>query len=359
MPADGIGVFSGQTVQDRMTMFQRSQDTLYALAKDTGGRALFDYNDLSLGIAQAADSITSYYIVGYYTTNTVADGRFRRVHVTLARGRPATLSYRPGYFGDKTFADWSRSDKERQLEEALMLENPLTDITLALEVNYFRLNHAEYFVPVAVKLPGSELVLARSRGAARTQNDVIGEVKDDHGVTIQNVRDRLDIKLGDEVADQLATRPVQYETGFTLLPGKYIIKLLVRDATTGRVGTYQSGFSIPNLNREEQQIPISSVVLASQRVALGDAIHSIRQIVALQNANPLVHEGQELIPSVTRVFTKGRELYVFLQAYLREAGSQPLAAYVTLYRGEMKAFETAPLLVTADSDRSWTPVSLR
>ena len=34
--------------------FQRSQDTLYALAKDTGGKAMFDYNDLSLGIVQAA-----------------------------------------------------------------------------------------------------------------------------------------------------------------------------------------------------------------------------------------------------------------------------------------------------------------
>src|SRR2546428_9472450 len=50
----GIGMFSGQLVQAGMTNFPRSQDTLYALAKDTGGKAMFDYNDLSLGIAQAA-----------------------------------------------------------------------------------------------------------------------------------------------------------------------------------------------------------------------------------------------------------------------------------------------------------------
>ena len=35
-----------------LTTFQRSQDSLYALAKDTGGRPLFDYNDLSLGICR-------------------------------------------------------------------------------------------------------------------------------------------------------------------------------------------------------------------------------------------------------------------------------------------------------------------
>ena len=52
--------------------FQRSQDTLYALAADTGGKALFDYNDLSVGIVQAQKAMSSYYILGYYSTNTDA-----------------------------------------------------------------------------------------------------------------------------------------------------------------------------------------------------------------------------------------------------------------------------------------------
>ena len=49
-----------------------------------------------------------------------------------------------------------------------MLENPVTDINIAMEVNYFQLNSAEYFVPVAVKIPGSELALARRGGASET-----------------------------------------------------------------------------------------------------------------------------------------------------------------------------------------------
>lgn len=60
-----------------------------------------------------------------------------------------------------------------------MLDNPITDITIAMEANYFELNRAEYFVPVAVKIPGSELALARRGGASRTLIDFIGEVKDD------------------------------------------------------------------------------------------------------------------------------------------------------------------------------------
>jgi hypothetical protein len=75
------------------------------------------------------------------------------------------------------------------------------------------------------------------------------------------VRDKVDIRLSDASAIQLAKRPIEYDAGFTLLPGKYVIKFLARDAETGRIGTYQTAFVIPNLNKEEKRIPISSVVL--------------------------------------------------------------------------------------------------
>ena len=326
----GIGMFSGRLAESTMGGFQRSQDTLYSLAKDTGGKALFDYNDLSMGIVQAAQSVTSYYILGYYSTHSALDGKFHRVRVTLRDGAAGELAYRQGYFADKEFAKFNTADKERQLEEALMLDDPVTDITIAMEVNYFQLNRAEYFVPVAVKIPGSELALARRGGAQRTLIDFIGEVKDDYGVTIQNVRDKLDIKLSDQTAAQLATRPVQYDTGFTLLPGKYVLKLLARDAETGRIGTFQTSFTIPNLNREEQRLPISSVVLGSQRVPLADAIYTVQKNAALA-VNPLVFDGQKLIPSVTRVFSRGREMHVYLQAYQRAATTiEPMTAFVTL-----------------------------
>src|SRR5262245_51675516 len=354
----GIAMFSGRLAEAATTRFQRSQDTLFALAKDTGGTPMFDYNDLSLGIVRAADAQTSYYIIGYYSSHTAADGRFRRVKISLARELAATLTYREGYYGDKEFAKLNGVERERQLEEALMLENPITDITIALEVNYFQLNRAEYFVPVAVKIPGSELALARRRGAQRTLLDFIGEIKDEYGITMQNVRDKLDIPISNETAAELATRPIQYETGFTLLPGKYVIKFLARDAEAGRIGTYQTSFTIPNLNREEKRLPISSVVLGSQRVPLTEALHSVKGDA--QAVNPLISEGQKLIPSVTRVFSAARDMHVYLQAYERGAEStRPLVAFVTLYRGGVKALETQPLPVVDGMDARSKAVPVR
>ena len=109
--AGGVGLFSGTQAQATLTRLQRSQDTLYTLARDTGGQALFDQNDLMEGVVRAADAVTSYYLVGYYSAQTQNDGRFRRVKVAV-RGRPeARLAYRDGYAADKTFTAFTEADK--------------------------------------------------------------------------------------------------------------------------------------------------------------------------------------------------------------------------------------------------------
>jgi VWFA-related protein len=341
----GQGMYSGAGAIAFTSNFQRSQDTMYALAADTGGKALLDVNDLTVGMVNAQKAISSYYILGYYTTNSNLDGKFRKIAITV-KDVSAKLDFRSGYYAGKTFNKFTTADKERQLEDALMLGDPITDLTIQMEVNYFQLNKAEYYVPVVMKVPGSELALARRGGAERTVIDFIGEIKDEYGTTVQNIRDKVDIKLSGETAAQLVKRPIEYDTGYTLLPGSYTIKVLARDDETGRIGTYMSKFVVPNLNKEDKRVPISSVVLSSQRVDLHDALYTAGKDKD-QSANPLVQEGQKLIPSVTRVFSKQRDMYVYLQAYEPTVTTvQPLVAFVTFYRGHAKAFETPPLPVT-------------
>ena len=80
-------------------------------------KAMFDNNDLSMGIVQAAESVTSYYILGFYSTHVALDGKFRRVKVSLAASSGvlnAEVVTRAGYYGDKEFAKFSEADKERQ-----------------------------------------------------------------------------------------------------------------------------------------------------------------------------------------------------------------------------------------------------
>jgi hypothetical protein len=108
---------------------------------------------LSAGIVAAEKSIASYYIIGYYTTNEALDGKFRRVKVTLKNDVQATLDFRQGYYAGKVFGKFTAADKERQLEDALMLGDPITELTIAMEINYFRLSSAVR--AVSWRWPGS------------------------------------------------------------------------------------------------------------------------------------------------------------------------------------------------------------
>jgi hypothetical protein len=92
-------------------------------------------------------------------------------------------------------------------------------------------------------------------------------------------------------------------------------------------------------------------VLSSQRVDLNNALYdAMKGKDQVKNAavNPLVQSGKKLIPSVTRVFSTSRDMYVYLQAYKPDAAPvQPLIAFVTLYRAQAKVFETQPAAVQA------------
>ncbi|HKF49502.1 MAG TPA: VWA domain-containing protein [Terracidiphilus sp.] len=355
----GQGMYTGASALAVTSALQQSQDTLYAIAADTGGKAFLDNNDLARGIEQAQQAISDYYILGYYTTNTDRDGKFRRIRISLKQNQEAKLDFRQGYYADKEFRKFNDIDRERQLEDALMLDDPITDLTISMEIDYFQLNRAEYFTPIVVKIPGRELALAKRGGAEYTRIDFVGEIKDlVGGTTVSNVRDNVNIKLSDATAAELAHRPIEYDTGFTLLPGKYSIKFLARDDETGRIGTYQTNFVIPNLNKEQKRIPMSAVVLSSQRVDLKDAIYDAAKAKDRAKddaANPLVQNGKKLIPSVTRVFSTGHKVYVYFQAYKQPAQAStpqtpaaapapeaPLVAFVTFYQEGKKLLETPP-----------------
>ena len=351
----GSGIFSGSTQRSMRQKFTDQQETLYTLAGDTGGRALLDYNDLTLGIRQAQRDVASYYILGYYTTNPAQDGRFRSIKVTLNSQPQAKLDYRSGYFGPKQFRQYDSSEKERQLEEALALGDPLTDLPIALEVNYFRMARDRYFVPVAVKIPGNAIELARSGNAEQAELDFIGQVRDAKGRLAGTVRDFIKVRLKGENTGRLGRRNFGYDSGFILEPGNYGIKFLARENVTGRIGTFETKFSIPDVTSEAKWLRTSSVVWANQREALSAAVGAAEKDRRLLGMHPLIKEGQKLVPSITRVYRKDQNLFVYLEVY--DAGLAPEAklprvtASLSFFQGRDKTFQSEVLRVEKASAR--------
>ncbi len=286
------------------------------MAADTGGKLFAEDNDLTLGMEQARDEIGSYYILGYYSTNSKMDGKYRAVTVKLNGPdvQSAKLDYKHGYFAEKEFGKFTQADKEEdQLQQALILGDPITDLSLALEWNYFRLARDRYFVPLSVKIPGSEIALAKSKGSVKTDLDFVGQLRDSKDKSVGIVRDGVTIQLGQQTVEQLNARTIAYDSGFTVPPGSYKLKFLTRENETGKMGTYETNVVIPDLAGEQPaQIKTSSIVLSSQRQPLKQSLAKADPNSKVEDANPLVEDGQQLVPSITRVFRKDQNLFVYM-----------------------------------------------
>jgi VWFA-related protein len=321
-PSGGIGLFSGQAILGTQQL-AGEDETLYRLSKETGGRALGNTNDLTLGLREAQRNLSSYYILGYYPSNPQSDGKYRRIKVEVASRLVASLDYRNGYFASKQFSHMTQADRERQLKDALALANPVTEIAVALEVEYFRTEKSRYVVVVAVKIPG--IAIEFPEGGDETRLDFIAQVKNATGAVAATRRDSIEVKR----TANLAYRTVHYDTTFLLSPGAYNLKFVTRENATGKMGTFETSFFVPDVTGDVGYLPISSVVLSNHR----------EKTSARPGSHPLVDSNGRLIPSVTRVFRKDQQLYVYLEIYHSAAAT----IRVGFYRDRVKAFESAPV----------------
>ena len=350
----GSGMYSGSTQSGNRDKANGSQETLVTLAGDTGGKVMLDNNDLALGIQQAQKDVSSYYIVGYYSANEALDGRFRRIKVKFNDPKmTAKINYRSGYFAGKQFKNFSSSEKERQLEEAILLGDPMTELPIALEVNFFKMGKLSYFVPVAVKIPGSAMEVNKKGTDEKTELDFIGQIRDSKGKIQGSVRDMISVKLKGDEATSLTKRNLQYDSGFTLPPGDYTIKFLARENVSGKMGTFESKFTIPNLSTQTQWLNTSSVIWSNQREPMAASVASVEKNKKLMAAHPLIQDGQKLVPSITRVYRTNQNLYVYTEVYdaVLEPGSKKpdVMASLSFFQGKVKTFQTGQVRVQAVS----------
>jgi len=346
----GTGIFNGSVYNSQRATINDSQETLYTLAADTGGKAFFDSNDIALGITQAQQSIRSYYILGYYTTNNAEDGKFRRISIKLNNGLSAKLEYRQGYYASKVWGKMNGQDKEQQLKEAISAGDPVTDIPLALQIDYFRVGPTAYFVPVSVKIPASAVAMAAKGGATITQFDFLGQIQDEQRAVVGNVRDFIKITLDPGNPSKAGRKSFQYNAGFTLEPGKYHMKFLVRENVTGKMGTFETRFTVPDLSADTSGLKLSTVIWSNQRepltAAVGVAEKVSRKEVA---ANPLIDGEEKIVPSITRIFRRSQILYVSFDVYdarpdPENSKARRIKVSMSLFNEKgIKAFEVGPL----------------
>jgi VWFA-related protein len=333
----GTSPYSGKSVASAFDSNATTQETLVTLAGDTGGKAFLDSNDFSRVFTGVQQDSSVYYLLGYHSNNPARDGRFRRITVKI--NRPGLkLDFRRGYYAPADFQHSTRDDRERQLDEELASDLSTTDLPVYLSAAYFRISERKFYVPVSLVVPGSQIPFTRNNDQDKATLDVLGIVTDTEKRPVGQIRDTVKLALN---TNQLVQRKnVQYNNGFVLPPGQYHVKFVVRENQSGRLGSFETDLTVPDL--KTVPVKMSSIVLASQ----------LQQNTKKKSENPLIRDGSEVVPSVTHVFSADQHLYFYYEVYdPTHAATQAQASdrnnpairlltNVAFFRGKAKAYET-------------------
>jgi VWFA-related protein len=223
------------------------QEALFYLANGTGGELFEDANDLGEQLLRVLERTSVTYVLTFRADDVAFDASYHRLKVTASLPRGTRLSHRKGYFAPRPFGELDPLEKSLLAADAIASAARRTDIDIALLLAPFRAGSAAY-VPVIIEIGGQSLLEGEEEREVRAEiyayvTDERGEMKDffTQLVTINS-------KIGRE---SLMRSGLKYYCHFSLPPGEYRARVLVRNASTGRTGVETARLRVPHYTETE------------------------------------------------------------------------------------------------------------
>jgi VWFA-related protein len=234
-----------------------------SLAADTGGFTVKNTNDLSTGIKRIADESQSYYLVGYNSTNTARDGRFRKISVKV-EGKNLRVRARKGYYapleGGKP--EKTRPGVDPQVQAAL--DSPYEQDDVPLRMTSYVMGETllgKASVVVAADVDITKFAFDEKEGRLHDTLEYLLVVAHRESGEFFRYDQKVEMKLRPETRDRLNKSWYGIVKDFELAPGGYQAKIVVRDKNKGQLGTLVHEFEVPELTQFRVSTPILSDVV--------------------------------------------------------------------------------------------------
>jgi VWFA-related protein len=256
------------------------QDSLNSLAVDSGGRALFNTNDLYAAVDRGLRETSFYYLLGWTPERAGENpNKFRRLEVTVV-GRPElTVRVRKGAFNIEAPKNTKRDEAAQtkpvsaKLQNALVATMPAREVPVSMALSYVDTPDKGSTLSISMEIPTEVLSShVNEEKSSPSSVDFAGAVFDKDGKSTstfgQNVTVAETLKSGG--------RRLTYTHTVFPRPGLYQVRVAARDALSGRIGTAKSWVEIPDLSAKK--LTLSSIVAgersASQTQAAGGPLFS-------------------------------------------------------------------------------------
>ena len=265
---------TGRLIHSGQGELTATQDGMNALAADTGGKAIFNTNDLTKGFAPALKETSVYYLLAWKPdAEAQKEKRFRNLEVKLINRSDLSVRVRKGYLDsapepEVASAQPSASPTPAQvvptkLRESISAAYPERGLPILMSADYYDVVGKGPTLSTAVQIPIEFLSFSeQTNGKMQAAVDVSGVYYDDKGAVKGSFLERI-------IATSLATatsegdRDITFTYPAKLDPGLYQVRVAARDAKTGRIGSAHAWFNIPDLTKK--QLTMSSVLLGERR----------------------------------------------------------------------------------------------
>lgn len=257
---------SGRLLRSSQGELFSYQDPLNSLAQDSGGRTLFNNNDLYAAVQTGLKETSFYYLLGW-TPERVGENpnKYRRLEVAVI-GRPElTVRLRKGAFNVESAPKIPKQSQKTQtvearLQEALVAASPSREIPVSMALSYLDTPDKGASLSVSMEIPTEALSSDANDEKLPPSVDFAGAVFDQEGKWTSTFGQKVTL------TDALKSdgRRLTYTHNFFPRPGLYQVRVAARDAPSGRVGTAKSWIEIPDLSAKK--LMLSSIV-AGERLA--------------------------------------------------------------------------------------------
>ena len=273
LDASVAGGFDPTGIQQSRTSGEQTfmQQGLYALAADTGGRAVLNTNDLEGGIARALEETSRYYLLAWRPNSEAQRAsNFSKIKVTIAGHPELKVRLRRGYLGAPT-------EKAKTKDEPATVQVENTDVLGVTESSTEELRPAlalGYKLTSAnnMQLTSSLQVSAHAPegGGGSVDTGVLGAVYDSNGKAVGSFKQRV------EVPRTRAQGPPVYATvnhQVDVPPGLYQVRAIAYERGTRRVIGTIEWIEIPKI--KPGTFAISSLYVGEISEAAGTAPVSV------------------------------------------------------------------------------------
>ncbi len=254
--------------------FHESQDSLRAIAVDTGGKFFGNNNDIKQGLDAMLDENSAYYMLGFYPEASRWDGKFHKVKVVVRNRPDLTVSFRKGYLAKSPPSD-SLAKLDPKVAEAIeAISSPLVrrDLDLRLTPLYADNAQREPIVTLLLHIDASRLSFTQSEGRYQGKLDEIGFVLDANGKAVDKFSNELLLNLQPQTYDTVLNRGLVATRTLNVKPGVYQVRLFVREAISGLIGTANDYIEIPDLKAD--RLSTSSLFVSGQAVEEGKVVNT-------------------------------------------------------------------------------------